>query len=315
MTFPEAIRTETERLCSSKSITALSETARRISEGYRSDAAHRTISGEREILAYAAARMPATFGAVSRALELSLGCFGGEISPIASIADYGAGTGAGIIAAALLTDCEELYAYEQEPNMLKLGSRFCELLDLPVIWESRDITRDFPERKTDLAICAYCLNELPEPAREKTLARLSESADKLLIVEPGTPAAFAQMKKLRAALIGRGFSIAAPCPHSGDCPLPEDDWCHFSERVQRSALHKRLKGGDAPYEDEKFCFLAAERDPAPCEARVLRKPIIQAGKITLNLCTRNGLETRIVTKSTYCFKAARKAEVGDGFPT
>ncbi len=315
MTFPEAIRAETERLCSRESITELSETARRISEGYRSAGAHRTITGEREILAYAAARMPATFGAVSRALELSLECFGGGISAITSIADYGAGTGAGIIAAALLTECGELFAYEQEPNMLKLGSRFCELLDLPVKWESRDITRDFPERKTDLAICAYCLNELPETGREKTLARLSESADRLVIVEPGTPASFAQMKKLRAALIGRGFSIAAPCPHSGECPLPGDDWCHFSERVQRSALHKRLKGGDAPYEDEKFCFLAVERDPMPCEARILRKPIIQSGKITLNLCTRNGLETRIVAKSAPDFKKARKAEVGDGFPT
>ncbi len=315
MTFPEAIRTETERLCSRESVTALSETARRISEGYRSAGTNRTITGEREILAYTAARMPATFGAVSRALELSLGCFGGGISSITSIADYGAGTGAGIIAAALLTDCEELFAYEQEPNMLKLGSRFCELLDLPVKWENCDITRDFPKKKTDLAICAYCLNELPEAAREKTLAHLAESADKLLIVEPGTPAAFAQMKKLRAALIERGFSIAAPCPHNGECPLPEDDWCHFSERVQRSALHKRLKGGDAPYEDEKFCFLAAQKNAAPCEARILRKPLIQAGKITLNLCTKNGLETRIVTKSNPDFKKARKAEVGDGFPT
>ncbi len=315
MTFPEAIRTETERLCSRESVTALAETARRISEGYRSAGANRTITGEREILAYAAARMPATFGAVSRALELSLGCFGDGISSIASVADYGAGTGAGIIAAALLTECEALYAYEREPYMLKLGSRFCELLDLPVKWESRDITRDFPERKTDLAVCAYCLNELPEAAREKTLSRLSESADRLLIVEPGTPAAFAQMKKLRAALIRRGFAIAAPCPHSGECPLPEDDWCHFSERVQRSALHKRLKSGDAPYEDEKFCFLAARKNAAPREARILRKPLIQAGKITLDLCTRNGLETRVVTKSNPDFKKARKAEVGDGFPT
>lgn len=311
MIFPEPIRTETERLCSSENINALTETARRISEGYRSDNAHRTIGGEREILVYAASRMPATFGAISRALELSLECFGGEIR---SIADYGAGTGAGIIAAALLTDCEELFAFEQEPNMQKLGKRFCEIMDIPVNWENCDITRNFPNRRTDLAICAYCLNELPETAREKTLANLAESADRLLIVEPGTPASFAQMKKLRSALTERGFSIAAPCPHSGECPLPADDWCHFSERVQRSALHKRLKGGDAPYEDEKFCFLAAERNPSPCEARVLRKPIVQAGRITLALCTESGIETRIVTKSNPQFKKARKAEVGDSFP-
>lgn len=311
MILPEAVRAETERLCSSESITALAQTARRISEGYRSDAPSRSISGQIEVLAYAAARMPATFGAVSRALELSLGCFGGEIR---SVADYGAGTGAGIIAAALSVECAELFAYEREPHMLRLGSRFCELLDVPVRWENRDITRDFPTQRTDLAICAYCLNELNETARGTVLARLSESAERLLIIEPGTPASSAQLMKLRTALIGRGFSIAAPCPHSGECPLPKDDWCHFSERVQRSALHKRLKGGDAPYEDEKFCFLAAERDPVPREARILRKPIVQTGRITLSLCTGNGLETRVVTKSDPLFKRARKAEVGDDFP-
>lgn len=311
MTFPEPVRTETERLCSSESINALIEASRGISEGYRSDNAHRTIGGEREVLAYAAARMPATFGAVSRALELTLPCFRGEIR---SIADYGAGTGAGIIAAALLTECGELFACEREPNMQRLGKRFCEILDIPVNWESRDITRDFPERKTDLAICAYCLNELSEHARDKTLAALADSADRLLIVEPGTPAAFAQIKKLRSALTERGFAIAAPCPHGGECPLPAGDWCHFSERVQRSALHKRLKGGDAPYEDEKFCFLAAQRNAAPREARILRKPIVQAGKITLSLCTESGVETRLITKSSPLFKEARKAEVGDDFP-
>ncbi len=311
MIFPEVIRLETESLCSSENINALTDIARRISEDYRSDNKNRTISGEKAILAYAVSRMPATFGAISRALELSLPHFSGEIT---SVADYGAGTGAGIIASALVTECESLFAYEQEPYMIKLGQRFCELTDIPVRWERCDITDNFPKQKTDLAICAYCLNELPDSLREKTLRNLAESADKLLIIEPGTPASFARIKKLRSSFIECGFSVAAPCPHSGLCTLPADDWCHFSERIQRSALHKRLKGGDAPYEDEKFCFLAVEKNPVPCKARILRKPIVQSGKITLNLCTENGQETQIVTKSNPLFKKSRKAEVGDSFP-
>lgn len=311
MIFPEIIREETQKLCSSENTNTLVEISRRISEDYRSDKANRTICGKREILVYAAARMPATFGAVSRAIELSLPCFSGEIR---SMADYGAGTGAGIISAATLCECEELFAYEKEPEMLKLGSHFCELLDISVNWEQFDFSKDFPKRKTDLAVCAYCLNELSENIREKSLTALAENAERLIIVEPGTPFYFLQMKKIRASLIEKGFSIAAPCPHNEECPLPDNDWCHFSERIQRSALHKRLKGGDAPYEDEKFCFIAAQKNPIPDKARIIRKPIIQSGKITLSLCTENGIENRVVTKSNPHFKQARKADTGDSFP-
>lgn len=311
MIFPEIIRNETQRLCSAENINALAETSHRISEKYRSDKTDRTITARNEILAYAAARMPATFGAISRAIELSLPCFDGEIQ---SVADYGAGTGAGIISAAMLCECEELFAYEKEMEMLKLGSHFCGLLDFSVDWEQCDFTKDFPNRKTDLAICAYCLNELSEAAREKTLAAIADNAKCIIIVDSGTPASFMMMKKLRTSLIEKGFSIAAPCPHNEECPLPENDWCHFSERIQRSALHKRLKGGDAPYEDEKFCFIAAQKNSIPEKARIIRKPIIQSGRITLSLCTENGIETRVVTKSSPHFKQARKADTGDSFP-
>lgn len=311
MIFPELIREETQKMCFSEDANALVEISRRISEGYRSDKANRTIGGKREILVYAAARMPATFGAISRAIELSLSCFEGEIQ---SVADYGAGTGAGIISAAMICECEELFAYEKETEMLKLGSHFCGLLDIPVSWEQCDFTKDFPNRRTDLAICAYCLNELPEAAREKTLAAIADNAERLIIVEPGTPSSFSQIKKLRTSLIEKGFSIAAPCPHNKECPLPENDWCHFSERIQRSSLHKRLKGGDAPYEDEKFCFIAAQKNAVPQKARIIRKPIVQSGRITLSLCTENGTKTRVVAKSSPLFKQARKADTGDSFP-
>lgn len=314
MIFPEQIREETQRLCSSENINSLAAAAQRISEVYRSDKKNRTIGGWLDILVYAAARMPATFGAVSRAIELSLPCFTGEIN---SVADYGAGTGTGIIAAALLTEADDLHAYEQEPNMIKLGKRFCEITGLSVNWETCDLTKKFPERRTDLSLCCYCLNELPDTAREKSLAALAENSDRLIIVEPGTPHSFAQMKKTRAWLISHGFSIAAPCTHEGECAISEGDWCHFSERVQRSALHKRLKGGDAPYEDEKFCFIAAQRTSIASEkakSRIIRKPIIQSGRITLTLCTESGIETRTVTKSNPHFKFARKAETGDSLP-
>ena len=76
-----------------------------------------------------------------------------------------------------------------------------------------------------------------------------------------------------------------------------------------------MKEGDAPYEDEKFCYLALSRVPCtPAPARILRHPQKEAGHITLKLCTEAGITERTVTKKEGpLFKAARKAGAGDAF--
>ena len=160
----------------------------------------------------------------------------------------------------------------------------------------------------------YCLNELTPSARKAALMKLWHSTDKLLlIIEPGTPEGFSQLREARKLLLSEGGYIAAPCPHNGDCMLPEDDWCHFTARVARTKLHKQLKGGDAPYEDEKFCFLAVSRRECEGRARILRHPKIESGKITLKLCTEQGISDKMVTKKSPLFKASRKSDSGDSF--
>src|SRR5207244_3373275 len=96
----------------------------------------------------------------------------------------------------------------------------------------------------------------------------------------------------RDLLVAAGLRIAAPCPHSADCPIgPGTDWCHFSARVSRSSLHRQVKGGSLPYEDEKFSYVAAVHPearsaaPRPAAARVLRRPQIRKGQVLLELCT------------------------------
>ena len=110
--------------------------------------------------------------------------------------------------------------------------------------------------------------------------------------------------------------MVAPCTHSGECQLKEDDWCHFACRVSRSRLHKLMKGGDVPYEDEKFSFLAMSKAPCqPAPSRILRHPLKEAGRITLRLCSENGIAEKTVTKKHGdLFKKARKANSGDPFP-
>lgn len=314
MEFPSELRNKINELVDGVDLRSLKAAAAHLSENYRSESAggKRGAVSKTDALAYSAVRMPATFAAVSRALELSLDCFGGMIG---SILDVGAGTGAGTIAAARLTECENITCIEREENMLSLGREFCECAGVSAKWEKRDISLGISET-ADLVICSYCLNEFGESQRKAALSQLSNAAKKLLvIIEPGTPFSFAEMKRVRQALMKTGAKIAAPCPCENPCPLSEDDWCHFTARAQRSKLHKLLKNADVPYEDEKFCFLvAAFEECSPCTARILRKPFIQNGKITLSLCGAKGLETKTVMKKDALFKAARKSEHGGEFP-
>lgn len=314
MEFPAEVQNRINSLAESVDLKTLRAAAEKLSEGYRAEGSNgkRGAVSKTDVIAYSAVRMAATFAAVSKALELSLMRFGGEIG---SILDVGAGPGAGAVAAARLTGCDNVTCLEREENMLKLGRDLCGIAGVPANWEKRDISLGISNH-ADLVICSYCLNELPEARRESVVSQLADAADKLLvIVEPGTPFSFACMKKTRRLLINKGFGITAPCPHENDCPLPEDDWCHFTARAQRSKLHKLLKNADVPYEDEKFCFVAAAReDFTPCAARVLRKPFVQSGMVTLTLCGAEGIKTETVTKKSPLFKAARKACHGGEFP-
>ncbi len=313
MEFPSELRFAIEQLAAGQDIKAMTASAGAISQRYRSEsgAGKILVSSDRDTLAYAAVRMPATFGAVSKALELTFECWEGEIN---SILDIGAGTGAASHAAEMLTDCGNITCLERENGMISLGKQLMQARGIDAQWIKKDISSAGITEHADLVISSYCLNELTPSARKAALLKLWKAADKLLlIVEPGTPEGFSQLKEARKTLIDEGGYIAAPCPMNGACPLPEDDWCHFTARVARTKLHKQLKGGDAPYEDEKFCFIAVSREQCNGKARILRHPKIESGKITLRLCTEHGIEERIITKKSPLFKAARKSDSGDSF--
>jgi ribosomal protein RSM22 (predicted rRNA methylase) len=93
------------------------------------------------------------------------------------------------------------------------------------------------------------------------------------------------------------------------------DWCHFAQRVERSAQHRKLKGAALGYEDEKFSYVIASRSSfPPVAARIVRHPQKHSGHVGLTLCGRLGLETRTVTRSdTQNYKLARQAQWGEAW--
>lgn len=295
----------------------LARDAQAISENYRlrTGQGDRLLTTRGEAAAYAAARMPATFAAAREALARALEASGLEIR---TVLDCGAGTGAVSWAAAELVDPARITCLEREEAMRSVGSALMRAGGgalMQAVWADCDLTREEPLPRADLVAEGYMLGELREDLRLPVAGRLWEAAEKmLLLIEPGTPQGFANLAAVRDHLAGLGAQVAAPCPAGAlRCPMADGDWCHFAVRVQRTRLHKALKGGDAPYEDEKFCYLALTREApkAPCAARVLRHPAIAPGRITLTLCEGGEKRLRTVTKKDPLWKRARKIGAGD----
>lgn len=313
MEFPQTVRMKIDELTHGVPVAGLKTTAARLSEKYRNDKGGKRILTETEAAVYAAVRMPATFAAAGAALGYALECTDDTFE---SLMDFGAGTGAAALAADMLVSPERVVCLEREAAMRNVGSALLEAYGgspAKAEWGCFDITAEDTEDTADIVVSSYMLNELSAESAENAAVKMWAAARKmLLIVEPGTPAGYKVIRRVRAKLLSLGAYIAAPCPHMGECPASETDWCHFSCRVARSRLHKMLKDGDAPYEDEKFTYIAASRNPCrPAKARIMRHPYTEKGRISLRLCTENGFEDRLVTsRDKSGFKRVRKAEWG-----
>jgi ribosomal protein RSM22 (predicted rRNA methylase) len=265
MELPLELKGALEALAAGLPQSQLAHAAQGFSLRYRKESGggRRLLTDETEAAAYAIARMPATFGAALAALR---GAQAHAKAQILTLLDAGAGTGAACWAAMeALPEIRRITCIERESAMRRTGQRLAHAGPDPLRnaeWLSADLTKEPPGRKADIVIASYVLGEMAEEDRGKAAEWLWDAAEKLLlIVEPGTPAGFTQLGELRARLLNCGAHIAAPCPHEGLCPVPEGDWCHFTCRVPRSRLHRALKGGQAPYEDEKFAYMAFSKEP------------------------------------------------------
>ncbi|WCD96430.1 small ribosomal subunit Rsm22 family protein [Streptomyces sp. HUAS 31] len=272
-----------------------------------------------DVAAYAAYRMPATFEAVRSALE----AFARTVpdwTP-ATHTDVGGGTGAATWAVSTTWPGERgVTVLDWAEPALAIGREIAAAdptLD-KARWQRTRIDSTLTLDPADLVTVSYVLNELTARDRAALLDTVASAARTVTIVEPGTPDGYTRVIEARDRLIAAGFRIAAPCPHSAACPIvPGTDWCHFSARVSRSSLHRRIKGGSLAYEDEKFSYVAATRLPAtPALARVVRKPQIRKGQVLLDLCeTDPSLHRTTITKRHGdLYKAARDTEWGDAWP-
>ncbi|MCX4797817.1 MULTISPECIES: small ribosomal subunit Rsm22 family protein [unclassified Streptomyces] len=273
-----------------------------------------------DVAAYAAYRMPATFEAVRSALA-ALQDAAPDWAP-ATHTDIGGGTGAASWAVAGAWEGPRTTVLDWAEPALALGRELAGISGIPALraaeWRRARIGAGLELAPTDLITVSYVLKELTADVRAALVDTAAAAAQAVVVVEPGTPDGYARIIEARDRLIAAGLKVAAPCPHSDACPIePGTDWCHFSARVSRSSLHRQVKGGSLPYEDEKFSYVVATRfETEPVPARVTRKPQIRKGQVLLDLCTRDeALRRATVTKRHgELYRAARDVAWGDAWP-
>ena len=319
MDLPAALRAAIDRELEGRPRKDLAQRTAATTATYRAGGTSAVaIRGADDALAYALARLPATYAATA-AVFAEAARMAPDFAPT-SLLDAGAGPGGGSWAACdAWPSLRTVTWLDASAPFLVLAERLA--ANGPAALRDADARRGdvigggFPV--ADLVLASYALAEIPPAAQGGVIDALWQATGGVLaLVEPGTPAGYARILAARDALIAADATILAPCPHHAACPLAAPDWCHFSVRLARSRDHRIAKGADVPFEDEKFAYLIAARPHVaaqPRTARVLARPKVGKPGIELKLCTSEGrLEPRFVGRRDKAAHAvARRLDWGD----
>ena len=251
-------------------------------------------TGELQALGYAALILPATYAQLRGAMAAAAVRMPGWAP--ATMLDLGSGPGTALWAAtAQWPSLRTLAAWEREPALVALGLSLARASQSPAVrtatWERLDLralgqgsggrsakslqsSNLAASQQFDLVVLGHVLNELDAEAQRQVVAAAWErTTGVLLIVEPGTSAAFEVVRAAREQLLGVGAHTIAPCAHDQACPL-QNDWCHFPQRLKRPEFQRRAREASSEWEESKFAYAALARfaTAAPIWGRVIREP-------------------------------------------
>lgn len=267
-------------------------------------------------------RLPATYAAAAAAFA-ETARLAPEFAP-RRLLDAGAGPGGASWAALeAWPDLETVVQLDASGPFLAMAERLAADAPAPLREAERrrvDLTAP-PEAwpAADLVVASYALAEIAPGRLGETVAGLWQACQGVLVlIEPGSPAGAARLSEARTALTSAGGAVLAPCPHDGACPIVAPDWCHFSQRLPRRRDHRIAKGGQAPFEDEKYAYLAVARPGvvlAPRSGRIIAPPKASKAGIEFSVCDVDGLNRRDVARRDKAgFAVARRLDWGDRFP-
>lgn len=313
MEIPKILENALEEEVKNKKLSDLKEKAIALSDRYMNNerTGNTLLNNDIDALIYSIIRMPATYCANYMALKYTLELTNSKIN---SVIDVGTGTGSMVWALYNSLNINNFICIEREEVMKKLAQKLMNNINIIANWQDKDIVKESINDRADLVTACYMLNEIKKENRYIAIDKLYKATNELLlIVEPGTPEGFEIIKQVQKYAIENKAYIIAPCTSQSICTLPINDWCHATVRVQRSKMHKYLKGGKVPYEDEKFSYIAISKKKVnTVEKRILRHPIIETGKITVKVCENGKILEKVITKKEKeLFKNIKKKNCGD----
>jgi ribosomal protein RSM22 (predicted rRNA methylase) len=273
--------------------------AQALSERYRAardDSPNPLATGSLQALGYAALILPATYAQLRGAMAATAARIP-TWSP-RTMLDLGSGPGTALwAAAAQWPSVEQMVAYEREPALIALGRELARRSETPALcqaqWQRMNLADlpPAPAQRYDLVVLGHVLNELaPELQRAVVAQAWAVTAGVLLIVEPGTSAAFPHVRAARDGLLQIGAHTIAPCAHDHPCPL-QNEWCHFPQRLKRPAFQRRARGALGEWEDTKFAYAALARfaPAAPIWGRVIIEPTANKAYAEALVSAQNGV--------------------------
>lgn len=297
--LPSIIENNLKNLVGVRKTSDFREAYAQLSESYR-NAVSPVINAD-NALAYACARMPATYAVIEYVIDE----FMQKVPSYAfrDVLDIGSGTGA--LMCYFLDDNLSYSAIEKSKAMIEVSRNLIKGGNLSPEFQCRDVMNAFTQQH-DCAFFVYSLNEMKNKT-EILQKAMDNTVHYVFIIEAGTPNGFEIIKIAKQLAVKNGWSVIAPCA-TENCPLTFDDWCHFSVHVPRSQLHNLVKNSSLPYEDEKFSYIILSRTDAEYRSnnRVIKRPMKKKGHAIFDLCTREGVK-RYVSSD----KSLRKVEWGE----
>lgn len=323
LTIPNELRDAIEHALAAVPAARWLREAQALSERYR---APRTsydqplASGAPQALGYAALILPAAYAQLYGALAATAARIP-DWAP-ETLLDLGSGPGTALWAAVeQWPSLTTLAAWEREPAFITLGRTLAQQSSSDALRTTRWVRQDLQNslgageaiQRYDLVILGHVLNELDPAIQQRVItAAWERTAGVLVLVEPGTSAAFPLVRAARDQLLAVGAQTIAPCPHNLPCPLV-DDWCHFPQRLKRPDFQRRARGALSEWEDSKFSFAAMARFEIakPFWGRVIREPESNKAYAEAMISTTSGIiRQRALKRHRDSFRRIKDLEWG-----
>jgi SAM-dependent methyltransferase len=225
--LPPDLRQNLDRLAHGMSRKALAGRAATQSRNYRAGGGSRMIATPDDALAYAFARMPATYAAAIAAFDALREALP-EFEP-RSLLDVGAGPGTAAFAAGQLFGRIASFRLIDANASLRglaltlLAAADCAPLREASYREGDALALLANAAPADLVTAGYMAGEIPDRDLPRfTHALWAATAGALVVVEPGTPAGHARILRMRAELITAGAMWRRPArtPAPARCMRP-----------------------------------------------------------------------------------------------